>query len=240
MALQSLRFPDTLQDGGPSQGMHLSGKDEIALMEAALMASPQVAMNGPRRRKRTKYNTWQKNLLEKAYSLCKYPNVWTRETLSKALNVDDARIIVWFQNRRARYSRQSAAGRQRGRPSAGDALEAQLPAAGTVHYASPVPAQGPCDGVRRPLADALHGPNALPPAGCPPALQGLKLECDAASCAAGPGMSSAYGHWYIQAGGPSAGPSARYPVDEIEVDFTVADFTMDLDNQYLLDLSHSL
>eukprot|EP00061_Rhincodon_typus_P002904 g18780.t1 len=81
-----------------SFGPYESAPDLVSCLppdpEATLMTSPQAAVNGPRRRKRTKYNSWQKNLLEKAYSVCKYPNVWTRETLSKALNVDDARIIV--------------------------------------------------------------------------------------------------------------------------------------------------
>ncbi|XP_059810802.1 retina and anterior neural fold homeobox protein 2-like [Hypanus sabinus] len=120
-AMQTLRVPDPRRDMVPesSRDQGADRADGMALMEAALMASPHAAMTGPRRRRRTKYNSWQKSLLERAYSVCKYPNVWTRETLSKALNVDDARIIVWFQNRRARYSRQTggARGRSRAAPS---------------------------------------------------------------------------------------------------------------------------
>ncbi|XP_072407339.1 homeobox protein prophet of Pit-1-like [Chiloscyllium punctatum] len=255
MAMERLQFTETFLGKTPesvaSWEMGQNTNEEISLMEATLMTSPQAAVNGPRRRKRTKYNSWQKNLLEKAYSVCKYPNVWTRETLSKALNVDDARIIVWFQNRRARYSRQSAAVRQRGRPSGSDAREDQPPE-GTLLYGQ-TPASGSACCPRRPLVAAAHGPNVqltggYPPlvgSRCPQVPRGPPKVESGTALPAGHGamdeaVAAACSQWYPGVGCASGNPPARFPVDEIEVDFTVADFNLDLGNPYLLDLSQTL
>ncbi|XP_072887246.1 aristaless-related homeobox protein-like [Hemitrygon akajei] len=157
--MQTLRAPEPRRDMVPdsSRDQEADRTDGMALMEAALMASPHAAMNGPRRRKRTKYNSWQKSLLERAYSVCKYPNVWTRETLSKALNVDDARIIVWFQNRRARYSRQTGGARGRARAAPGD--DPPRHPSGTLHYPGPG-YQLPCIALGPNPCPSCHGPQA--------------------------------------------------------------------------------
>ncbi|XP_051901081.1 homeobox protein prophet of Pit-1-like isoform X2 [Pristis pectinata] len=200
------------------------------------MGSPHAAVNGPRRRKRTKYNPWQKSLLEKAYSVCKYPNVWTRETLSKALNVDDARIIVWFQNRRARYSRQTGGGRSCPHPT--PVPDTPQTPSGTLHYSSAGPSQPPpLGGVRRPLAEVTQGPPVGPHR---PVWHGPKPEVEplAQPCALGQPLDTAtiLGHWAPPPPSPTHGPHPCYPLDEIELDFTIADFNMGLG----LDLSQAL